>query len=139
MNWILPLVFCFGCGAAGPEQELLEADRAFDLATARSGLDGWMSFFAGDAIVHSPDGPVQGTAALRNHYSRMFAQKGFSIRWQPFHAEASRDGTLGYTLGAAVISWTGADGKPARRDGRYLTVWRKQPGGRWLVVSDQGN
>lgn len=140
MKWILAIAMLWSPSlpAEGLEDQLMEADRAFDLATARAGLDGWMSCFAEDAQVHSPAGPVKGRLALREHYSRMFAQKDFSIRWKPFHAESSKDGTLGYTLGTAVITWTDANNQPVRRDGRYLTVWRKE-NGVWKVVTDQGN
>lgn len=135
---ILLFALSLGLAAADAREELLEADKAFDLATARQGLEGWMSFFAEDAQLNSANGPLRGKEALRNHYSRMFAQKDFSIRWKPYHAEASKDGTLGFTLGTAVITWTGADGKTVKRDGRYITVWRKQADGTWRVVTDMG-
>lgn len=35
---------------------LLDADKAFDLATAERGLDGWMSFFADDARINTRNG-----------------------------------------------------------------------------------
>lgn len=136
---ILLFALCLSLAGADAREELLEADMAFDLATARRGLEGWMSFFVDDAQLNSTNGPLRGKEALRNHYSRMFAQKDFSIRWKPYHAEASRDGTLGFTLGTAVIMWTGADGKTVKRDGRYITVWRKQADGSWRVVTDMGS
>jgi len=120
-------------------QELLEADRAFDRVTAERGLDGWMSCFAEDAQLNAPAGPLRGKAALREHYSKMFAQRDFSIRWTPYHAEASKDGTLGFTLGTAVISWTDDKHQSVKRNGRYLTVWRKEADGTWRAVTDIGN
>jgi ketosteroid isomerase-like protein len=125
--------------AADFRQELLEADRAFDRATAERGLDGWMSFFAEDAQLNTPAGPLRGKAALREHYSKMFAQKDFSIRWTPYHSESSTDGTLGFTLGTAVISWTDDKNQSVKRNGRYLTVWRRMPDGNWRAVTDIGN
>ncbi len=133
------LVLSLGVAGADPREELMEADKAFDLATARQGLDGWMSFFADDAQLNTPSGPLRGRDALKNHYSRMFAQQDFSIRWKPYYAEASKDGTLGFTLGTAVITWTNPDGRAMKRDGRYITVWRKQPDGAWRAVTDMGN
>jgi ketosteroid isomerase-like protein len=125
--------------AADFSQEVLAADRAFDKATAERGLDGWMSFFAEDAQLNLPAGPLRGKAALREHYSRMFAQKDFSIRWAPYHAETSKDGTLGFTLGTATISWTDEKSQKVERKGRYLTVWRKTADGSWRAVTDIGN
>lgn len=120
-------------------QELLEADRAFDLETASRGLDGWMAWFAPDAQLNTPQGKILGRDALRSHYAVMFARQDFSIRWQPYFADSSADGTLGYTLGTAVISFRDEKGQIQKRDGRYLTVWKRQPGGRWLAVTDMGN
>ncbi len=136
---ILLLLLALPLAAASPAEELLLADRAFDRAAAASGLDGWMSYFAADSIANVPGGPLRGQQAIRAYYAKMFARKNFSIRWKPFHAEASKDGSFGYTLGTAVISWTGDSGAQVKQEGRYLTVWRKQPGGQWRVVSDMGN
>lgn len=82
---------------------------------------------------------MQGKAALREHYSKMFAQRKFSIRWKPLHGEASKDGTLGYTYGVAEISSTDETGAVKRRGGRYITVWRRLGDGTWKVVSDLGS
>lgn len=119
--------------------ELLEADRAFDRDTAARGLDGWMAWFAEDARLNTAQGEINGKAAVRKYYSGMFARREFSIRWQPFFAGASSDGTLGYTMGTAVISYRDDQGQIQKRDGRYLTVWRRQADGRWLAVTDMGN
>lgn len=120
------------------EDDLLAADRAFDAATAARGLDGWLSFFAEDARLNTHAGEIRGLAAVRHHYSKMFARKNFSLRWKPLHAEASADGTLGYTYGSAESSYTDDAGKTVTRPGRYVTVWRKQHGD-WKVVTDLGN
>jgi ketosteroid isomerase-like protein len=125
--------------AADWKSELMEADRAFSRATAERGLDGWMSWFAEDAQVNAAGGAVRGREALRAHYAKMFSQPGFSIRWAPYFAEASADGTLGYTLGTATIASRAADGTLKEQQGRYLTVWRRGRDGRWSVVTDLGN
>lgn len=121
------------------QKELLEADRAFDRDTAARGLDGWMAWFADDARLNTAQGEISGKAAVTKYYSGMFARREFSIRWQPFFASASSDGTLGYTMGTAVISYRDGQGQIQKRDGRYLTVWRRQADGRWLAVTDMGN
>ena len=91
-----------------------------------------MSFFSEDARINAPSGILEGKAALRRLYTGMFTQKNFSIRWKPLYAEASKDGTLGYTLGTAEIS--SDDGND-----RYLTVWRKQTDGTRTAVTNLGN
>ena len=135
--WMLVLLIA-PAFAGGVEESLLEADRAFDRAAAERGLEGWMSFFAEDARFNGPQ-EIVGKAALREMYTKMFARKDFSIRWQPIHAEGAADGSLGFTYGTAQISWRDDKGEIVRREGRYLTVWRKQKDGSWKVVSDLGS
>ena len=119
-------------------QALLDADKAFDRDTAARGLEGWMGWFAEDAQIPGQTGMVQGPAALREVYSKMFAAKEFSIHWWPVHAELSADGTLGYTFGRAKVSWRDEKGALQTKDGRYTTVWRRQKDGSYKVIFDMG-
>lgn len=121
------------------ENSLMEADRAFGRATAERGLDGWMSFFAEDAQANTHNGVLRGRAELRKYYSGMFSRREFSIRWTPLYAEASKDGSLGYTFGEAETSFRDEKGAVQKRPGRYVTIWRRQPGSSWKVVTDIGN
>ncbi|MFH1176319.1 MAG: nuclear transport factor 2 family protein [Acidobacteriota bacterium] len=114
----------------------MEADRAFGAASAEAGLAGWLSFFAEDASIFPPRGPIiTGLPAIREHY----AQTGFSpegLRWTPLAARAAASGDLGYTFG----TWekAGAAGAPAVARGKYVTIWRLVEGN-WKVVADVGN
>lgn len=133
------LLLCASLPAADVPHQLMEADRAFDAATAAQGLDGWMSYFADDARLNQRPTEVVGKPALREFYAKMFQLKEFSIRWQPLHAEASRDGTLGYTYGVSQVRYRDEKGELVKREGRYLTVWRKQRDGTWKVTTDIGS
>lgn len=132
-------LFAIPLWPAGHRQQLLDADRAFARDTAARGLDGWMSWFASDAQVNHRTGLINGTAALREHFGKAIGQPGVTVTWEPFFAEASRDGTLGYTMGVAEWTTKSADGKVEKRPGRYVTVWRKMKDGTWKVVTDIGN
>ncbi|HPT27061.1 MAG TPA: DUF4440 domain-containing protein [Bryobacteraceae bacterium] len=136
---LLLALFSITAAAADFRQELMDADRAFDTETAARGLDGWMAWFAPDAQLNTPQGKIQGRVQLRKHYVGMFGRNEFSIRWQPFFADSSTDGTMGYTMGTAAISFKDEKGEIQKRDGRYLTVWKRQPDGQWLAVTDMGN
>lgn len=117
---------------------LMEADRAFDRDTAARGLDGWMSWFAEDARIEGAKDVIVGKTALREYYSKMFAQREFSIHWWPTYADISEDGTLGYTFGRATITWRDEKGEVQKRESRYSTLWRKQKDGAYKVVFDIG-
>jgi ketosteroid isomerase-like protein len=139
---MLSLLLAGTAAAAAPEavESLKQADLDFCQATKARGLDGWMSYFADDATGFPPDKPlINGKAALREYYSGMFARPGFQIDWRPVQADVAVSNDLGYTIGTAEFEWLDKDGKRVESTGKYLTVWKKQPNGKWLVVADLGN
>lgn len=127
-----------GVFAQSPAAALMEADKAFDRDTAARGLEGWMSWFAEDARIEGATDVIAGKPALREVYSKMFAQREFRIHWWPVSADISEDGTLGYTFGRASISWRDEKGELQKRESRYTTLWRKQKDGTYKVVFDMG-
>jgi ketosteroid isomerase-like protein len=119
-------------------QHLMQVDRDFDAATARQGLDGWVSYFAEDGIM-MPTGSdmVVGAKAIREYESKAFAVPGFALRWEP--VEAGVSGDLGYTYGLFKSARNGADGNQVFSYGKYVTIWRKQRDKSWRVALDIGN
>ena len=115
------------------EQELRDADLEFARQTAARRLDGWMDFFADDASIIHDGQTVTGKQALRAFYGPVFANKDFSLSWTPTHAEAAKDGTLGYIYG----DYEARNAAGVSR-GIYTTVWRRE-NGRWKVVLDLGS
>ena len=121
------------------EAELMAADRAFNLATAESGADGWASFFVEDGtIVQSGVGQINGRAAIHAAMAPYFAG-GAKLAWDPLRAEASADGTLGYTIGEFESEGATADGETVISRGLYVSIWRRETDGSWRVVMDLGN
>jgi ketosteroid isomerase-like protein len=119
--------------ADDPAEVLRAADRAFFQDTRKNGLEGWLGWFAEDAVVVPPSGPLAvGSEAIRKHYEgqRGFPYKGFV--WQPDTASISSLGDFGWTIG----SWGSDATGEAVWNGKYLTVWRKGPDGTWKVVVD---
>jgi ketosteroid isomerase-like protein len=64
---------------------------------------------------------------------------GFKISWTPDSAVVAQSGDLGYTFGSNSTTEPDAKGKLVTEVGRYITVWRKGPDGRWRCVMDYGN
>jgi ketosteroid isomerase-like protein len=88
-----------------------------------------MDFFADDASIIHDGQTVTGKVAP----TCIFENKDFNLTSLPTHAEASKDGTLGYTYG----EYEARNGTAISR-GIYTTIWRKI-GGRWKVALDFGN
>ena len=55
--------------------------------------------------------------------------------WHPVLAGASASGELGFTVGEAEIR---PEGAPVNYS-KYLTIWRRQPGGEVRFLTDGGN
>ncbi len=64
------------------------------------------------------------------------ATPGFHISWIPEKAVVSAGGDMGYTTGTNEMTMPDAAGKPMKMTGRYITVWRKEPDGKWRCVQD---
>ena len=121
------------------KESLLQADRNFDQAAAARGAEGWGSFFAEDGMmVTGPGAPIQGRTAVREAMMPLFSKPENSLRWTPEIAVASKSGDLGYTIGTSRFRGLNPEGKRVERDGRYVTIWRKDPQGGWKVVVDIG-
>ena len=116
-----------------PARVLREADLAFCRATTERGLEGWLAWFADDAVVFPAQGGlVSGSAPIRAHYTALaFPPAGF--RWEPEQAGLAASGDLGWTTGR----WGLDDGKQITWRGHYLSVWRRAEDG-WKVVADCG-
>ena len=86
------------------------------------------------------DGASIGTGASEIACGRDAIVKGFdplgpgALTWAPRVADAAPSGDLAYTSGDAIIR-EGGDVSYSN----YLTVWKRQPDGKWRVVADGGN
>ncbi len=145
------VVLLAACGAPAPtppdlaaaRAELMAADRAFDSTVAAAGVAGgaaWGAFFGDSGKQVPPTGPyTAGRAATAARMAGFFGDSTNRLRWSPEYAEVSGDATLGYTIGAYRALVVHGDSTAVAGTGRYLTVWRKQADGRWLVAADIGN
>lgn len=130
--------------AAEPEtppavvEDLLEADRAFDRATTEKGLDGWMSYFAEDAVRLDLLGEVvRNLDAIRAKDSAMFADPQIRLTWSPTDAGLFRDGEHGFTRGRYRVIRQEEEGPVVISQGAYLSIWRRENGA-WKVILDTG-
>jgi uncharacterized protein (TIGR02246 family) len=125
---------------AADERAIREADAAWSKAYAAKDLEGCMSFVADDASVLPANGPtVAGKQSIRRWASEVMANPGFAESWQASKVEASRAGDLAYVVGTYQLTMNDAKGKPVTDRGKYLTVWKKQPDGKWKALVDMGN
>lgn len=109
--------------------EVMQADRDF---AAQAQMDGtavaFRDWMAPDGAMLS--GPIYGPEALLAVMNGGRA----TMEWGPVAGDVAGSGDLGFTIGTAVrTAETGA-----RSYSKYLSIWRRQPGGAWRFVVDAG-
>jgi hypothetical protein len=111
---------------AGNAAHFVAADLAFARLAADSGAARAFTRFAGVGLLNR--GPAAIGAAL---------EAGAASRWSwhPVLAGASASGDLGFTVGEAEIR----PGSGPVSYSKYLTVWRRLPGGEVRFLTDGGN
>jgi ketosteroid isomerase-like protein len=120
-------------------RQVREADSAFALAADLQGTGiAFASFVAPQGVVFSGSEIVIGTDAVRALYDEQ-QRAGGTLNWRPVYANAVDSGDLGWTVGEYVFTGRGVSGSVVQRFGKYLTIWKKQPGGDWRFVVDGGN
>jgi ketosteroid isomerase-like protein len=126
-----------GVDPATRVESLLETDAEFARYSREHGAaDAFERFLSDDAIELPTDvDVVTGRPAIVERLRAL--DDGWVLDWAPVHAEASTDGSLGFTWGRWVLYRAATPG--SRSTGKYLTVWRRGPDGRWRVAADIGN
>jgi ketosteroid isomerase-like protein len=115
----------------------LEAD--FMKAAAERGTDGYMSYYAEDAVeVPNGAGAIHGKANIAKTMG-FLNDKNNRLTWSPVDAGISTSGDLGWTSGTYEFRSVDKDGQPTISHGKYTSIWKKQPDGGWKVVLDMGN
>ena len=122
-------------------RDLLRTDQAWAaLATANGPVDSVVAYWTADALVILPGQPVLvGTGAIRQMVGATRAIPGFHISWTPDSAVVSQSGDFGYTYGTNRITAPDSTGVLHTAEGRYITVWRKEPHGLWRCAVDISN
>jgi len=127
---------------AAERASLTQADQAWfeEYAASDNRPDTFVDRVMDDANLLPPDAPMaRGKEAIRGVIAMLEAMPGFSIAWSASAAEVGSAGDMGYTIGTYEIRMDDPEGTPVRIDGKYLTVWQKQPDGVWMVTADMFN
>ena len=121
------------------EQILREMEFKLAAAVAAKDSQAFLSLWAQDAAVFPPGEPVvTGKENILAQWAPILTDPLVSLTWSPDKVEISDSGDLGYTYGKYLWTGKGSDGKLAHRNGKYVTIWRKDPDGQWRVVVDLG-
>jgi ketosteroid isomerase-like protein len=138
LGFAAALIAAIPAFAADARQEILRADAEFCALAQKAGVvPAIRAYSAPDAafLDVAPSG-LRGPDAAALHMDGL--PPGAVLRWEPHFADASASGDFGYSRGTYELTLPRAGGPPVRHTGRYLTIWKRQPDGKWKLVFDTG-
>jgi len=102
---------------------MVAAERAFAKLCEEKGFkESFLAYIADEGIMFRPM-PVQAKASLAER-----PNPPIQLIWAPSHAEIARSGEMGWTTGPWERRTQGSD---EVLYGDFVTVWKKQPDGKW--------
>ena len=134
------LLSCSALAAAQPAlpaalREMVETERDFARTALVKGIrDAFLEFFADDSIAFTP-GVVSAKERLRSRPAQPASVQ--ELKWEPRAGDVSASGDLGWLTGPATFV-NHAAANPGPQYSNYLSIWRRQPDGRWRVLIDFG-
>jgi ketosteroid isomerase-like protein len=104
-------------------------------AAAAKDVAKFASFYSDDATMMFPAEPaIHGMKDIKSVVGATMQDPNFAMSFTTDKVDVS--GTLAYSQGAVSMTSTMRNGKPFTDKGKYLTAWKKQADGSWLVVED---
>ena len=122
-------------GPAKAAKEVIAAEHSYSKLFAEVGIaKGFKSFLdPKDGLAFTGAGdPVHAEAAFKAFGSG--APGAPTLSWEPAEVFVSASGDMAASWGHFTL--TAPNQKPGH--GRYVTVWRRPPGGKWLALMDIG-
>jgi len=127
-------------GRRGAEAELRSLDEQWSATAAKNDLDGTVAFYADDAVLLAPNAPIAtDRKSIRESWAGLLGPNT-AVSWKWSKIEVSQSGELAYIYGSYKLKMgaTSQSG-PVNDTGKFLEVWKKQPGGQWKCVADTYN
>ena len=104
---------------------------------AAKDLEKTLSYYAEDASMFPPNAPVvTGADARRKMWTALLAPAELVFSNAATKVEVARSSDLAYETGTFEESFKDAQANPVKVVGKYVVVWKKQPGGQWKAIID---
>ncbi|MGH9819773.1 MAG: hypothetical protein ACRD43_06355, partial [Pyrinomonadaceae bacterium] len=126
------VIFCATLAGQSDLQKLVDTENAFAASAAENGTKvAFLEYLSEDSIVFNPQ-----RANGKEVWTARKASPSL-LSWYPVYADVSENGLIGYTTGPWEYRPKGKDDIPAAF-GHYMTIWQKQPDGKFRAVLDIG-
>jgi ketosteroid isomerase-like protein len=140
--FVSSLGLILGCGQAKRDRlnsELLAVDKQWSELSQTKGFYHSRMDFAEDSSIEIEEYkmPVIGRKGFEDDIAA-HPDSNFCLGWTPLRAEIASSGDLGYTFGGFAYRTKTKRGIDTVYYGNYITVWHKQPDGKWKFLIDGG-
>jgi ketosteroid isomerase-like protein len=126
-------IFLLSCkqptNVADVRKEIEAADARQMQAFATKDMAGLTANYAADAMVLPQNGPMVSGRENREAFFKEMSNMVSGFKFSMSHFDASGD--LAYEVG----TYTGMMG-PVSDTGKFVTVWKRQADGKWMIVAD---
>jgi ketosteroid isomerase-like protein len=118
------------------KMEMLDADREFSKMSEEKGMKtAFIQYLDSNGVLLRPNHlPIAGADAI--DFLIQQNDSDYTLTWEPRNGAIARSGELGYTYGIYAL-------RPSKKDtviyGTYVSIWKKERGGKWKYVLDSGN
>lgn len=117
---------------AALRDQVRDTERAFARSMAERDHPAFVRFLAEEAVFFSGPGQVlHGRDAVAAGWKPYFTAAAAPFSWEPDEVEVLASGTLALSSGPV----RDPSGKQV---GRFNSIWRREPDGRWRIVFDKG-
>jgi uncharacterized protein (TIGR02246 family) len=139
----LTLASAGGAGSAAAtaratdEAAIRDLEAAWVVAIRAKDLDKIVSLYATDGSLLASGAPIaNGTAAIEASWQHILAAPGLDLIFTPTQIVVAKARDMALDLGTFKLTVVGAQGKSEVTVGKYVVVWKRQPGGMWRVAAD---
>lgn len=135
-----PLVACEEVESREDRRALMAVDKDFAERVEKQGFRVMEEFYDEDAVYMPSFAPtLEGRDTILESYRPYYDSTTMKLAWTPTRAEVSRSRDMGWTIGTYVFTRQDDKGNTVVRNGRYVTIWKKQHDGTWKAVLDGGS
>lgn len=119
------------------EAAIRSASAEWAKVAAAKDLDKTLSYYADDASMYPPNGPiVTGPEARRSMWTKLLSPAELVFSNSATKVEVAKSGDIAYETGTFQESFKDDKGQPVSVVGKYVVVWKKQASGQWKAVVD---
>lgn len=120
---------------ASARQAIESANSGWLPAMERGDAAAVAAAYADDGVLITANGTaIRGRAAIAARYQTEFATLGKVTGGGLVQEGVTVSGSLIYEWGHGWLAFTRKDGKPRTSSGPYLTVWRREANGTWVII-----